>query len=110
MPRSRRGPALGALPPDPRSLALGRPTPQRRRTRPRLRRPGPLAYRRPPGARVALLRSPILPTATGSLPERGPGVQPQSTPGGGPSRVRGDILTTADIPTLVKQRTFLSWS
>src|SRR5581483_866449 len=61
-----------------------------------------------PGREVALLRSPNLPTATGSLPARARGVQPQITPGGDPSRGRGDDLMTADFPTWAKQGTFLS--
>src|SRR5215469_18927320 len=102
---------MRALPPDPRSLALWRPTPVGgKKARPRVRGPGRLAYSRPPGARVALLRSPILPAARPRIAERGRGVQPQITPGGGPSRARGDSLMTADIPTLANQRTFLSWS
>ena len=62
VPRDRRRvPALGALPPDPRSLAHSAADASGEKRRPGLRerRPGPLAYSRPAGARVALLRSPI---------------------------------------------------
>ena len=70
-----------------------------------------MAYRRSPGARVALLRSPILPTARGRIAKRDRGVQPQIIPGDEHSRVRkDDVPLTADILTLAKQRTFLSWS
>lgn len=42
--------------------------------------------------------------------ERDRGVQPQITRGGADSRVSGNGAMTADIPTLVKHRTFLLWS
>src|SRR6516165_4103364 len=58
---------------------------------------GPLAYSRPPGARVALLRSPILRTATRKLKRKDRNVQPRITHGEPP----------ADISNASKQRTFL---
>jgi hypothetical protein len=52
-----------ALPPrPPRSLTLWRPTPVGKKRTRSFARPGPQAYGRPFGARVALLRSPILQT------------------------------------------------
>src|SRR5206468_1861459 len=62
----RRVARSGAPPPNPRSLAPWRPTPGRGRSKragTRIRSPRPLAYRRPPGARVAPPQSPILATA-----------------------------------------------
>src|SRR6266542_5033786 len=101
--------ALGALPPDPRSLARWRPMPARgqKQTRARLRSPGRLAYSRPAGARVALLRSPILPTARRRIPRAGSGVQPKIIRGETHSSGRSDRPLTADISTVRKMRTFL---
>jgi len=53
----------------------------RERLRPPVRGPAALAYSRPPDARVALLQSPILPSAGPRIPGRGRGAQPQITPG-----------------------------
>ena len=49
----------------------------------RTSRAGPRAYSRPPGARVALLRSRILPAAGRTIPRRGRTVQPRTTREGG---------------------------
>ena len=72
--KCRRGAALGALPPDPRSLRALAADASGGREGPGLpmREPGPLAYSRPAGARVALLRSPILPTARRRIPSKEP--------------------------------------
>jgi hypothetical protein len=65
------------------------------KTRARLtNQPSPQAYRRPLGARVALLRSPILPTVTRNLTQSQNIVQPRITPGGHFYSVEtGDIST-----------------
>jgi len=79
--------ALGALPPNPRSLALGGRCQcgQRRDNENGSGSPGgtrPAGIQRPPGARVALLRTPILPTARPTIPNRPDHVQRTITPGG----------------------------
>jgi len=82
------GGVAGSSAPDPRSLAHWRPTPLKGTTKagtPR-RSPRPLAYSRPTGARVALLRSPILPTARRTIATREATVQPQITRGARDSR------------------------
>src|SRR5262249_32765228 len=102
------GPVLGALPPDPRGLALWRPTPGgEKRAGTGVRRRRPLAYRRPSGARGALLRSPILPAARRRGAARAHDRPPRVTPGAGPSNERSDTPRTADISTGPKMRTFL---
>src|SRR5215470_19018785 len=106
--RSRQQPALGAPPPDPRSLALGRPTPMgAKKARPPRRGPSRLAYSRPAGARVALLRSPILPPARRRIAARGGSVQPRIIRGESRTSGRSDRPKTADISTVAKMRTFL---
>ncbi len=98
----------GAPPPDPRSLTHRRPTPAgEKRTGTPLRGPGRLAYSRPTGARVALLRSPILPTAGRTITRRGHTVQPRTTRGGSRSSGRSDNVRTPDISTVAEMRTFL---
>src|SRR5262249_33650890 len=62
---------------------------------------------RPTGARVALLRSPILPTAGRTIPRRGHTVQRRITRGGNRSSARSDTALTADISTVAEMRTFL---
>src|SRR4029453_19410139 len=92
----------------PRSLALGRPTPVgKNKAGASSRRPRPLAYRRPPGARVALLRSPILPTAQRSIAASHRAVQPRIIRGGSRSDGRSDKGLTPDILIVAKMRTFL---
>src|SRR3954453_21387872 len=59
------------------------------------------------GARVALLRSPILPTARRTIPERAVPVQPRTTRGESRSSRRSDKVQTADVSTAAKVRTFL---
>lgn len=86
----RRLALLGALPPDPRSLALWRPTPVKKKQAGRPRSvSGLLAYSRPAGARVALLRNPILSTARRGIAKKVRSVQPQITPGGEDPMPRG---------------------
>src|SRR5262249_18703972 len=91
------------------SLSHWRPTPggEESRTRPPQRGPGPLAYSRPAGARVALLRSPILPPAGGTIGQRGSSRQPRITRGGSRSSGRSDMGLTADLVIVLKMRTFL---
>lgn len=67
----------------------------------------PPAYSRPSGARVALLRRPILPTAGRTITRRGRTVRPRSTRGGSRSNGGSDNALTADIPTVAEMRTFL---
>src|SRR5947209_4321156 len=72
-----------------------------------MRGPDLLAYSRPAGARVARLRSPILPTAPAKIAARPNAVQPRITPGGSRSSGRSDKVRTADVSTVPKMRTFL---
>src|SRR5436190_2072021 len=82
------------------------PAPARgKKARPPVKGAG-LAYSRPPGARVALLQSPILPPATRLIAPKGRGVQPKITPGAGPSKSRSDIPLTPDISNVTEMRTF----
>jgi hypothetical protein len=83
---------LGAPPPNARSVARWRPTPGRGRALAPRRGPTHPAYSRPSGARVALLRSPILPTAG---PSRG-GVQPKITPGATGASPKSDTALSAN--------------
>jgi transposase len=78
-----RGEALGgSAPPRPPEVYRFHGRRQREKSRAGLRKKtGPLAYSRPMGARVALLRSPILPPATRKIPKRAGIGQPQITPG-----------------------------
>ncbi len=81
----RRGDDLGGAAPKPPGFYRFR---GRRQTRMneaslRVRKAGSLAYSRPAGARVALLQSPILPTAAKTIPRRGHTVQPRTIRGGG---------------------------
>src|SRR5262245_28221479 len=78
-----------------------------KRTRPRVRGPGQRACSRPAGARVALLRSPILPTARRRIAARPANVQPRISPGAGGSTSKSDNLMTADISIVPEVRTFL---
>jgi len=80
---------------------------KRKRPRARRRGPGRRAYRRPPGARAALLRGPILLTARGRIPPGGGGVQPKRIPGGRGCGGGGDRSVTADLATVANMRTFL---
>src|SRR5262249_39358693 len=99
---------LGALPPDPRSLPHRRPAPAPRgKTGAPRGGPGPLAYSRPPGARVALLRSPILPAAPPRIATSPRAVQPRITPGASPSSGTSDTPRTPDVSNAPKLRTFL---
>jgi hypothetical protein len=77
------GPALGGRAPQTPEVyrVAGRRQGEKRKARPPRRRPDPLAYSPPSGARVALLRSPILPTAGQRIARRARTVQPQITPG-----------------------------
>src|SRR5208337_5256206 len=59
----------------------GRRQLRKRKARPLRRRSSPLAYSPPAGARVALLRSPILPTDLRKIPRRALAVQRQTTLG-----------------------------
>jgi hypothetical protein len=70
-------------------------------------RPGSLAYSRPAGARVALLRSPILPTAQRRINQNDRGIQPRITRGANRRFSANGNFRPADIPNAVKQRTFL---
>src|SRR5581483_7967134 len=84
------------------------PTPKRgTKARPQRRRPGLVAYSRSAGARVALLRSPILPTTRRTIARRNRIVQPRIILGGKVSLARGDKVRTADISNVAKMRTFL---
>src|SRR5687767_13379502 len=67
-------PRFRPRPPNPRSLLLRRPMPGAGNGNgaSHVRSPVVLACSRPPGARVALLRSPILPTASGDIPPSRP--------------------------------------
>ena len=78
-----------------------------KRTGTPIRDPGRLAYGRPAGARVALLRSPILPTAGRTMARRGRTVQPRTTRGASRSSGRSDNVRTPDISTVAEMRTFL---
>jgi hypothetical protein len=71
-----------------------------------MKKTGPLVYSRPTGARVALLRSPILPAATREIPGRGRSVQPQITLGEG-ALSGSDGELSPDISIATKMRTFL---
>src|SRR5262245_37589971 len=79
------------------------------KTRTMLHRPGPLTYSRPAGARVALLRSPILPTDGRNIAISQHGVQRRSTHGNSRSSGRSDKALTPDISIVAKMRTFLLW-
>jgi transposase len=80
-----RGEALGGAAPRPPGVYRfpGRRQGKKNGADLRVRKAGPLAYSRPPGARVALLQSPILPTAGTRIPRKGRTVQRQIIPGGG---------------------------
>src|SRR5208283_1207202 len=91
-----------------RSLALGRPTPVgKKKAGTPVRSPRPLAYSRAAGARVALLRSPILPTARQTVASGGRGVQRRIIRGGKRSNGRNESVCTEDISLVAKMRTFL---
>ena len=84
----------GSAPQTPRSLRIrGRRQRRQKRASPRPRRASPLAYSPPAGARVALLRSPILPTAARKIPRKAPTVQPQIIPGGADSAASHRVTT-----------------
>src|SRR5262249_39751684 len=57
--------------------------------------------------RVALLRSPILPTARRKIPPRNGAVQPRIIRGVSRSSGRNDRVLSPDISTVMKMRTFL---
>jgi hypothetical protein len=94
-------------PPEFSALAADASGGKKKRAGTQLRSPRPLAYSRPAGARVALLRSPILPTARGRIPRKEENVQRRIIRGGSPSNGRSDTALSADISIVLKMRTFL---
>ena len=92
---TERGSVLGgSAPQTPRSLPHSGPTPAEAKTgQPSPQEGQPAGVQPAGGTQVALLRSPILPTAPRRIARRGRVVQPQITPGGRASNASDSWLT-----------------
>ena len=87
----------GALPPNPRSLSH-EPIPAGGKSKSPavIETTGPDAVHRTGGHRVALLRSPVLPSAAPVVEEKTPIVQRQAIPGVGPAEANRTFLSAGN--------------